>query len=628
MQDEHATTPSAGEEARELTEGKATTVASSAPDDAATTPACWICHTGDDDADEDEEEERETLAAAPHFCECRGSLGTVHRSCLELLVRGQSLSSCRTCGGVYEWETVRPPGTPAEPATFPGRTWFLATRFAPAFGAHVVVTVVAALLKFVLVPAAVGTYHHALRAEWDPAEAESDTLLTALVVGTSACTMRRAVARMYGKHRAFFDDPDRAAEEDKPTSIPDASRRAHDQLWWYARRGRSLVLSPPDASLRSFAVARALDLVWGLAAVYAWFRAPLLWLAPVVFIVAIVLRLTHPPRRYKNRRQRKEEVQAARRTLTRFEIRKYFATFCLDCVFFSVVMRVLAGYAFHYSAAPFFCAIPDAPFWPTPESALVHWVIGFAVENFMVIVERTLMAPLFALGSDLIILRSVQFDEEHDDYTFVFQQLYEVDPLRAFADAARIYATEIPALALWIHLPLRAAATAMVVVFNATAAEADDKAAPGGPDPDVGYRWTEATMPGPFTLPAFMSTSSWWRAAELALVMWMLLCFFLFPVQRAALRVMYTVAKPLATATDLAAYLFDATRQTALEQWLADPLVADGDDVGVEAEAALPPVGTEQKVTRREMWMDPAEIPREIGSAAWSALVGSNGKSM
>jgi len=403
---------------------------------------------GDADHEGDDRVEPEALAN-DFFCECRGSLGTVHRPCLELLVRSQTMSHCRTCGGAYMWETVAAPGTPEEPRTTGARALFVLRAFVPRFFSHIAVTLAAAAVKFFAVPLLVGFYHHELRSEWNEEAAASDTLLTTFVVGTSVCSMGRAVARMHRKHRAFFKNEDDTADP-APPQVPDASRRAHDQLWWLALRARAAIC--PLAS-RTFAARCASDLVGGLAVVYLWFRVNIVFAAVAVFAASVALRLAHPPRRYRNRRQRKEEIEAVRNELSQFEVHKYFLTFCLDCVFFSVVMRVLAGFAFHYAAAPYFCELPAEFFWPTPESALAHWLIGFVIENFMVVVERTLMAPLFALGCDLIILRSVQFDEEHDQYNFVFQQLFEVDPLRAFGDAARIYITEIPALVLWVHLP-------------------------------------------------------------------------------------------------------------------------------------------------------------------------------
>ena len=511
-----------------------------------------------------------------------------------------SLASCRTCGGEYFWETLLPPGTPPPPETPARQALFVVAHFGLPFVAHVSATLAAGLVCYIAIPLALGMYNHELRYPSD--DDEGGTWLTALVVGFSICAVRRSVAKMYRKHTAFFRGEE-LPKNDKPTI--EASGRAFDQLWWWALSARAYVVRAEG--VRRFAVELAYDAVWGIAGLWLWHRLDLRCLFAATLLAAIALRFLYPPRRYQNRRQRQAEVIAAKDNVTRFEIHKYFATFCLDCLFFSIVMRIMAGFAFHFATAPFFCTLPETIEWPTPESAFVHWFVGFAVENFMVFVERSLMAPLFALGCDLVILRSVQFDEEHEQYMFVFQQLYEVDPLRAFADAARIYATEMPALILWIHLPLRAAFIA--ASWLGSAGNWGDilawlhGAAIGTYEPSAD---AVSAADIQFPLPLFAFDSVWGKFFELLACLTAFICFLTFPVQRTALRVMLPIAKLVGSVTGLQAYLFDPARRQAVENWLEDDLLADG----VEAEAALPPVSTEQKVTRREMWMEDMSVPR------------------
>jgi hypothetical protein len=554
-------------------------------------PLCWICR-----GEDDETEGSEPLTK--DYCRCRGTMGSVHRSCLESYVTSAGLASCKTCNRSYYWTTEATEGAPPFPESTLEHITVVFESFLVPYTTHVLVTLAAAVVKYALVPLMMGIYYSTGVEEDEAASLlqqfpdstpwpSAQPLWRSFLVGMVACWVHRAMMRLRRRFYAYFE----FAEADPVVPARRPAVSGYDFLQNVAHAARSWIVPPEHAGLKNFMKAVLRDVVWVIALCYVWRR-----LVPTVIIAALIIavacRVWRPPGKLADPRFRQREALQRRAEATATDVHIWFVSYTLDLFFFSISMPILAGFTMHYATAPYLCAFPTAWYWPTPESLLVHWMAGFVAVYFMVTIERIVMVPLFALGTDLFILRSVVFDEDQDNFDFVYAHLFEVDPLRTFQDAVKMYLTEVPALAIVVHAPIAMAAWAL--------------------DTMQLEQWLPLSLRHGEALQYPLQMFSSYRSVvvlELYLAVTVICCFHYYAVQRPTIRIMLPIAKVLSRVLGLDKYLFDPVRKEALENWLTNPLIQDDGDGGIDVEAMLPQVPPEHRVTRRERWLEEKDIP-------------------
>jgi hypothetical protein len=184
------------------------------------TRACWICHAADDTEDvpaavlEDDSSRTAALflrdasvSTGPlrgGFCDCRGSMGVVHETCLAQLIGQQGLTACLNCGAAYRFEEYHKTAhVPERPRDAFSRLLFLVRYFfAPLFAAFVWIGV-QAWLALGLLPWSLGALYHARHGD-----ASDAPIWRSWAVGMATLIALRMLRSAYKSYVLFFEEPE------------------------------------------------------------------------------------------------------------------------------------------------------------------------------------------------------------------------------------------------------------------------------------------------------------------------------------------------------------------------------------------------------------------------------------
>jgi hypothetical protein len=488
---------------------------------------CWIC-MGDNN---DEPLTRD-------YCRCSGTMGHVHRSCLEQYVVSANLQACRTCHRPYSWATVSTPDTPLFPETTSRCVAMILQFFLLPYARHVSITFLAAIVKYVTLPLLLGLY-------WAPSGVKLDVsferttdsaapqpLWPCFLAGVLLSVVARGMSRM---HCDFYEKANAAAVANtvnpatpRPTAThvePSAARRptvtGFDLLQSVAKSTRSWVA--PEAGPREFGVNILRDAVVA-AALCTVLNAPIT-AAGAILAAAACCRLCAAsmiPRAAETQRSHRRDGVPPNQVDSRIQklsVHVKFFKRMLDIFFANVTMPAATGLALHYASEPYLHSIPSATAcsrW-SPETAMLCWACGYATLAAVRAVERRAVTPLFGRGPAA-------------QDSICATQAIRGDPLSSIAAAAKAHVMVIPALLLFVRVTL--------CVINV----ARDALTPLSLDVWIYGGEAAAAQRLPLPLVSGVATVA---ALELYALVTAACCFEQFPVQHCALRVLVPITKAI-----------------------------------------------------------------------------------
>ncbi|KEG13819.1 putative Zn-finger protein [Trypanosoma grayi] len=428
---------------------------------------CWLC--------------RDSMSSPENplitnVCRCRGSIGWIHRECIDEWVFSQRRTKCPSCDATYN---ILSSCEGDLPHTLSGELLLLLWKLFLPLMAKAIAVLLSAMVNGVAVPCAIGLafYHKDIFSNMNSTSAvplndgisndklddhnyhstsEATTLTgvwlwtSVLLYGWICVAFWRCVKSGWVQWRSVFRQ-----------NVVEAERKWHpfttvERAHWFV----SSCLEWTGCT-HGMVRSRLLELT-GLVPLSFALRLPLgrVVLVLVLVIGVVFWRFYFPRKHICDARNRFNEVQEEKDRATDMDIALWFSTYIVEMVMFSLLMAICGGIVVHLALAPHLVSFPtslEAFFEGLSLLRLIlYWMIGTACSMILMQVETKIIVPLFAPGVDLFFIRSVDLNLDGDAayWGFILAQIYDADPLRVCVDFVRMSLIELTALYMFLAAPL------------------------------------------------------------------------------------------------------------------------------------------------------------------------------
>ncbi|KAF8293394.1 Zn-finger protein [Trypanosoma cruzi] len=459
---------------------------------------CWICRSGGVTT-------QNPLITS--VCKCRGSVGWVHRECIDAWVFSRRRASCPSCGATYNILAI---SDVSLPQTFFEQLCFFFWDLILPLSAKALALLLGIALNGFVVPCIIGvTFYHKCffvnngDAATRTSEYSSNSSETALLQGPEdgastfldvwlwinvmaygwiCVTLWRCTKTGWCQWRAFFEDTDAmfatATEEVHEEEEDDDEEEDEDEDeeddedeeegprlqpntvvgtlhwildWSLERTGSSQKMLRP----------RILEL--GTLVPLSFlvnFSLGKLLLCLILVLGLVLRRLLYPRKRIHDPTRRFAEAQERKTGATEIDIALWFITYLSELVLFSILMTTCGGIVVHFALSPYFLTFPASLSAFAGELTLTrllaYWLVGSFCSMILLHVETAIIVPLFAPGVELYFVRSVDLNLEDDTayWKFVLAQVFDTDPLGVSLDFIRFCCIEMTLLYVFLATPI------------------------------------------------------------------------------------------------------------------------------------------------------------------------------
>ncbi|RNF03838.1 putative Zn-finger protein [Trypanosoma rangeli] len=457
---------------------------------------CWICRLGGSTVQN---------PLITNVCKCRGSVGWVHRECIDTWVLSQNRSNCPSCGAEYKILAI---SKVRLPQTFFGELNLLFWDFFLPLSSKALTLLVGSAINGFVVPWVIGaTFYHKYLFLDQPevsqafnASAGTDGNSTSLhplleggehdssfsgawlwfsvmAYGWIWVSLWRCTKLVWGRWQAFFNDTHTvfatATEEDEDSEEAEYTPHSNTNLGtmhWMLDYCLEWTGSSPN-----MLVSRMVEL---------GFLVPLSFilryphgqvLVTLILLLGLMLGcLVYPRRRITSPQLRFTEAQEHKEGATDLDIVLWYIAYVTEMIC-TAMLSIFAGVVVHFALSPYMLTFPASLSAFLVELSLTrvlaYWVTGLVCCAVSLRVDGGIIFPLFAPGVQLYFVRSMDsdLDDEEDYWIFVLSQVIDFDPFRAGVDFVRLCCVELTALYVFLAAPL-------YVVFAAYEAMTKDTA--------------------------------------------------------------------------------------------------------------------------------------------------------
>ncbi|EKF33019.1 Zn-finger protein, putative [Trypanosoma cruzi marinkellei] len=461
---------------------------------------CWICRSGGITA-------QNPLVTS--VCKCRGSVGWVHRECIDAWVFSRRRASCPSCGATYNILAI---SDVSLPQTFFEQLCFFLWDLILPLSAKALVLLLGIALNGFVVPCIIGvTFYYKCffvsNGDDAPKPSEhssnsSETIflqtpeegaskfpdvwlwINVMVYGWICVTLWRFTKTGWCQWRAFFEDTDAVfatameelqeeeeEEENEEEEDEDEDEEDDDDEeegprlqpntvvgtlhwildWSLERTGSSQKMLRPRILELGTLVPLSFIVNFSLGKV----------LLCLILVLGLVLRrFLYPRKRINDPTRRFEEAQERKTSATKTDIVLWFITYLTELVLFSIPMTTCGGIVVHFAVSPYFLTFPASLSAFADELTitrlLAYWLVGSFCSMILLHVETAIIVPLFAPGVELYFVRSVDLNLEDDTvyWKFVLAQVFDTDPLGVSIDFIRFCCIEMSLLYAFLATPL------------------------------------------------------------------------------------------------------------------------------------------------------------------------------
>ncbi|KAG8340292.1 putative Zn-finger domain protein [Trypanosoma vivax] len=175
----------------------------------------------------------------------------------------------------------------------------------------------------------------------------------------------------------------------------------------------------------------------------------------------VVLRFLFERKTINDCMRRFEEANERKHTATDFDIIMWFVTYIAEIVLFSFLLPISGGIVVHFAVSPYLAYFPVSVSEMLEECSLLHifmyWFLGTVFSLSLMHTESKVIVNLFAPGVDLFFIRSMNLSIESDAmyWDFILAQVFDADPLRVLYDFSRMAAIDLVVLYFFLSVPLQ-----------------------------------------------------------------------------------------------------------------------------------------------------------------------------